>query len=181
MAKSRIQHIKPPTAYVLEGVSEVLLLDFDDFKGFRFEGGDLYKNCLVSAILRLDEFKQIDAPDLVAKYFSTLQNGVYQHTVETFIAELSAATLSNLHLASKRRQVAVFRAKTGKYYTFGYEAGAAVTYSNQTADALGSLVTVTATSIYPLFEVQAEAMAGPILIPEVWNVDYLNNTFCEDV
>lgn len=181
MAKCRIQSIKPPCSYVLEGVAEILLLDFDDFKGFRFDGGALYNACLVSAILRTDDFKELQAPDGAAKYSSTLQSGVYVHTIETFVTELSAATLSNLHLAAKRRQVPVFKARTGRYYTFGYEAGAAVTYSNQTADSIGSLVTITATSIYPLFEVIPAAVTGAMDIPEVWNVDYLNNTFCEDV
>jgi hypothetical protein len=180
MAKCRIQSIKPPCSYVLEGVTEVLLLDFDDFKGFQFDGDDLYNNCLVAAILRTDEFKEVEAPDLVAKYSSTLSNGVYAHTLETFIGELSADTLANLHLATKRRQVPVFKAANGRYYTYGYEAGAAVSYTNQTAEAIGSLVTITATSTYPLFEVLAAAISGAMVIPEVWNVDYDNNTYCEN-
>ena len=180
MGNCRIQNIKPPCNYVLEGVTEVLLLDFDDFKGFQFDGDDLYDNCKVTAIVRLADLVEIEAPDLVAKYSSTMANGRYSHTLETFVSELSADTLANLHLATKRRQVPVFKAATGKYFTFGYEAGATLVYNNQTAEAIGSLVSISASSIYPLFEVTADAVTGAMTLPEVWNVDYENNTYCED-
>lgn len=179
MANCRIQNIKPPCGYTVEGIDEILLLDFEDFKGYQFDGDDLYKNCLVTAVLRVGDFKELEAPNLVAKYASNLSNGIYAHTLETFISELSSSTLSNLHLASKRRQVPVFKAKNGRYYTFGYEAGASVIYTNQTADVIGSLVTISGASIYPLFELTAAALTN--LYVSGFKVDFINGAYCEIV
>lgn len=134
-----------------------MLLDFDDFGGFRFEDDGLYDTCLVSNILRSGGLSDIDAPDMVAKYNSNYQNGVYTHKIETFIGDLSADLMSTLHLASKRRSLVFFRANNGRYFGFGYEAGAKLSYTNQTNDGIGSLVTITASSIYPLFEVLGSA------------------------
>lgn len=138
--KCRIKSIVPSCGYRVEGIASILALDFDDFKGFRFEGDDLYKNCLVSAVFRSGEFIEIDAPD-TAKYNSTLQNGAYTHTLETFIGELSHEWAAMLHLSTKRRYIVFFRAKSGRYFCFGYEAGASSSYTNQTTDGTGSLVT----------------------------------------
>lgn len=153
----RIQSIKPPCAYNVEGVQRVFLLDFEDFQGFRFDGDDLYNNCLVTAVYRTGDFVELDCQD-TSKYTSGLTNGVYQHSLETFINALQADTLAQLHLASKRKQLVFFQAKSGRYFVFGYEAGASVSYANQTAEATGSLVTASGTSIYPLFEVEASAL-----------------------
>lgn len=154
---ARILNIKPPCGYTLEGITEVILLDFDDFKGFKFEGDDLYNNCLVVGIIRVGNFTDVPAPE-TAKYSSAINNKIYAHSVETFSNELSAYQSANLHLALQRRYIVVFKTKVGRYYTFGYEAGAVVTYSNQTADAIGALITISAPSIYPLFEVSPEAI-----------------------
>lgn len=177
MAKCRIQNIKPPCGYTVEGIDEILLLDFEDFKGYQFDGDGLYRLCLVTAVLRVGDFKELEAPDVAAKYASTLSNGIYAHTLETFIHDLSASTLSNLHLAAKRRHVPVFKGKNGKYYTFGYEAGASLGYTNQTAEVMGSLVTITCASIYPLFEMTAEALIAINIIS--FDPDFNAGAYCE--
>lgn len=168
----RIQNLKPPCAYNLGGLSSIHLLDFDDFKGFRFEDDKLSNTSYVSAILRIGDFTVLDAPD-GAKYSSTLNNKIYTHTLETFIGDLSAQTSSNLHLAKKRRYVPVFKLKSGKYFTFGYDAGATLSYTNQTSEVTGALVTLTAQSIYPLFQAGENAMnastAEWILEDGIWN------------
>lgn len=159
MAKCRIQNLKPPCGYTLEGVVAVWLLDFEDFRGFRFLGDDLYNNCHVEAILRNGDFVEVAAPE-TAKYTSGLSNKIYAHVLETFVNELSDTMISNLHLATKRRHVPVFKLASGRYFTFGYETGANLSYASQTADAIGALVTITAASIYPPFEVDASALIG---------------------
>lgn len=177
MGNCRIHHIKPPCGYRVEGIDLIRLLDFDDFDGFKFNGDDLYNNCLVTAILRSGDFVEVDTPD-TAKYTSSLQNGIYTHTLETFIGDLSADLEATLHLATKRRYIALFRAKNGRYFAFGYEAGATVSYTNQTTDGIGSLITVTASSIYPLFEVSESAFKS-----EVFNSEFLPDfeigAYCE--
>lgn len=143
----------PDCGYNMNGIEAIRLLDFDDFGGFKFDGDGLYDSCYVSEILQHGDSSYVDiaTPDS-AKYTSTLNNGTYAHTIETFIGDLSASLASSLHLAIKKRYIVLFRTKARRYFVFGYEAGATVTYVNQTADGLGSLVTISANSIYPLFE-----------------------------
>ena len=151
MGKCRIQNIVPPCGYRLDGIDLIRLLDFNEFGGFKFDGDGLYDTCLVTAMPWANSFIEVDSPD-TAKYTSSLQNGIYTHTLETFIGDLSADLEAKLHLATNRRYVALFRTKAGRLFAFAYEAGATITYTNQTTGGIGSLVTITATSIYPLFE-----------------------------
>lgn len=177
MGNCRIQNIKPPCGYRVEGIDLIRLLDFDDFDGFKFDGDDLYSNCLVTAILRSGDFVEVDTPE-TAKYSSSLQNGSYTHTLETFIGDLSAELEATLHLATKRRYIVFFRAKNGRYFAFAYEAGANVSYANQTAEGVGSLVTITATSIYPIFEVEGQAFIAQVYSSE-FLPDFENGAYCE--
>lgn len=172
---ARITTIKPPCGYVVAGVASIQLLDFEDFRGFAFFGNDLYRNCLVTGIMRVANFVEMQADS--AKY-SSAQNGKLEiHTLETFIGELSDDTLSNLNLAKKRRYIPVFKLNNGKYYTYGYEAGATVNYVNQSEEGIGSIVTISAASIYPLFEVDAAALTNYYGIEFV--PDFINGAYCE--
>lgn len=177
MGNCRIQNIKPPCGYRVEGLDLIRLLDFDDFDGFKFNGDDLYGNCLVTAVLRSGNFVEVDTPE-TAKYTSSLQNGIYTHTIETFIGGLSAELEATLHLATKRRYIVLFRSKNGRYFAFAYEAGATVSYANQTAESVGSLVTVTASSIYPFFEVSEEAFLQEYQTSE-FIPDFDSGVYCE--
>lgn len=143
--------MKPPCGYNPDGITDVRILDFEDFRGFRFEGDGVYSNCLVSDILRVGDFTDVSSPES-AKYNSSLENNIYTHTVETFVPDINADLLSDLHLSTKRRYIVQFRGKSGRYFVFGKEAGAAITYAGQTADGFGVLLTMTARSRYPLFE-----------------------------
>ena len=160
MGNCRINSLVPNCGYNIGGIEAIRLLDFDDFGGFKFDGDGLYDNCYVSEVLQRGDSAYVDiaAPDS-AKYSSTFNNGTYSHTVETFIGDLSASLASSLHMATKRRYIVLFKTKSGRYFVYGYEAGATVNYTNQTAEGLGSLVTISATSIYPLFE-KAPAIPG---------------------
>lgn len=172
---ARISTIKPPCDYVMEGVASIQLLDWEDFRGFAFKDSELYANCLVTGISRVGAFTSLPADN--AKYSSTQNGKLETHTLETFVSTLTAESISNLNLAKKRRYVPVFMLRNGRYYTYGYEAGAAVGYVNQSADGIGSVVTVSAPSIYPLFEVTPEALAAYYsaeFIP-----DFDSGAFCE--
>jgi hypothetical protein len=146
----------PACGYNPEGISDIRLLDFEDFKGFKFRGDKPCDTCDVTAVNHTGGFIVMESPD-TAKYSSTLQNGVYTHVLESFIGELSAGMSATLHLATKRRYIVMFRSKTERYFAFAYEAGATVTYVNRTDGGTGSLVTVTASSIHPLFEMSRSA------------------------
>lgn len=171
----RLKNIKPPCKYSVEGISAIYLLDHDDFKGYRFDGDENYANCLVTDILRVGEYIELEAPEMAARHNST---GNYSHVLESFINDITADTISNLHLGTKRHQIVVFRANNGKYYTFGYEAGAVLTYQNQTSEGFGHLVTLTCPSRYPLFEVTPEAFTR-FVSPYRFAPDFDNNAYCE--
>jgi hypothetical protein len=158
----------PLCGYQSVGIEAIRLLDFEDFEGFEFEGDDLYNGCFVTAIRRNGGFIDVDTPDS-AKYYSSMQNGVYTHVLETFIGGISSMLESNLHLATKRRYITSFRTREGRYFGFGYESGAVVTYANQTAEGVGALVTITARSRYPLFEFPEEAFYRPV--ETAWVID----------
>lgn len=163
---------------MVDGIASIMVLDFDDLNGLRFDSDNLYNNCLVTAILRSGDFVEISAPES-AKYSSTLQSGIYTHTLETFIGELSHEWAAMLHLSTKRRYIVFFRAKSGRYFCFGYEAGASSSYTNQTTDGTGSLVTFLASSIYPLFEVTEIAFTDE----DTYNVEFIpdfdSGAYCE--
>lgn len=150
----KMQNMLPPCGYSVDGIEAIRLLDFENFAGFKFAGDGLYSNCYVEGILQQNGGSYIDVAtrDTVTKYTSNLQKGVYTHTIETFIGDISAELTASLHLATKRQYIVLFRSKSGRYFVFGYEAGATVSYSSQAADGFGSLVTISAKSIYPLFE-----------------------------
>lgn len=171
-------NIKPPCDYNSEGIDSVRCLDFEDLNGLRFLRGGLYDSCMVTAVMRAGDWIEIDAPGTVAKYTSALQKGIYTHTLGTFVGDLSADLAATLHLASKKRLVTFFRAKSGRCFCFGYEAGGVLTYTNQTADSIGSMVTITASSVYPLFEVSPAAFTESKHSVE-FVPDFDRGAFCE--
>lgn len=173
----RIKNIVPKCGYVVDGIETITALDFEDLNGLRFENDALYDTCLIAAVLRSGDFIEIDAPTS-AKYSSTLQNGIYTHVIETFIGELSAEMSRNLHLATRRRHFIIFRSRAGRFFSFGNDAGATLTYANQTADGTGALVTITASSTYPLFEVHEGASNAATYISE-FVPDFTNGAYCE--
>lgn len=195
MGNCRISKLKPPCQYTVEGIARVWLLDYADFIGFRFRNKDLYNDGFVTAILRSGSYIELNAPDMVAKYASTAK---YVHTLESFTATLEAEVIQSLHLGTKRRYVVVFLGNNGRYYVFGYEAGASLSYTNQTAEGFGSMVVLTAPSEFPLFETSLSAITDNELqfefIPDfengayctkqnqnsaVFKADYVNGAYCE--
>lgn len=157
MANCRIQNLTPTCGYNGDGVVSVMLLDFEDFLGFTFEGNASYASCYVDSIVHVGAFVTIDLPDFPAQYNSSLSAGIYGHSLEAFIAELSAPILADLHLATKRPQLVVFKTRTGRYFTYGHDMGAKASYTVQTTDNTGAVLTLSASSQYPLFEVSPQA------------------------
>lgn len=173
---TRITNLMPACGYNPGGINAVRVLDFDDFIGFGFSGGALYDSCLVTKIERSGNFADTQAK--AAKYDGPINGKIVTHKLETFIESLDADFTSAIHLASRRRYIVIFEGMNGKPYAFGYEAGAAVSYTGQTDGALGYIVTFTAASIYPLFEVTPQALIENK--PTVnWLPDFINGAYCE--
>lgn len=173
---TRITSLMPVCGYNPGGITSVRVLDWDDFIGFGFESGALYDSCLVTAIERSGEFADTQAK--VAKYSSPINGKIINHTLETFIESMDAGIIAQIHLASRRRYVVVFDGMNGKAYGFGYEAGAVPVYTGQTDGALGYMITFTAPSIYPLFEITPEALVESTPIVN-WLPDFINGAYCE--
>lgn len=154
---SSVKDIKPPTAYRPDGVVELYVLEYVGFEGFKFVNDGLCDTCLVTGVQYTGDLIRIDTPD-GAKYSSSLQSSIYTHKVEAFIGDISADMSSVLHTLTKRRVLPVFKTTTGRYLCFGYDAGASVSYGNQTNDGLGSTIVITAKSIHPVFEVEGQVL-----------------------
>lgn len=155
----RLKNIIPVCEYNVDGIDEIKLLDFADFQAFAFQDDGLYDAGTVTGIYASGDLVKFPAGD-GSKYTGDSKGGLNVHTLETFVPGLTGETLAALNLADKRRQIPIFKTRAGRWYTFGSEAGAVVTYTSQTAEIVGSLVTFQAASIYPLFEVTAAAAAS---------------------
>lgn len=175
MAKCRISNLVPACDYNVQGIRSAEIIDLDDFDGFQFEADGLEDTALVELVF---------ASDIVAlpvstgtKYSSTRSGRVYAHTLETFVPRLSGQMSAALDLATRRRFVVLFTTNNGQRFAFGYENGATLSYTNQTADAVGSIITLTAASIYPLFELLDGATSGG---PRpIFDVDFTVGASCE--
>lgn len=167
----RITNLRPPCAYNADGIAKIWLLDSADFKGYRFD--TVSAGCLVTDILRVGPFIELEAPDMVAKY-----NFNGSHMITSFIPSLAADIVAQLQLGTKRRQVVLFLTNAGKYHAFGSDAGAVLGYQLQTADGAGSLVSLVAASRFPLYEVTPEG-ANRFVQPVAFRADFENGAYCE--
>jgi hypothetical protein len=175
----RIQNILPPCSYNSEGIDEIRLLDFEDYIGVQFENDARYDVCKVLYVYGICSYVLVEATE-AAKINSSLSGGIYTHTLESFVTNLSASLAANLNLASKRRYVVLFRTRSGNYFMFGSESGATISYTNQTEGGTGSLITLTAQSVFPLFELDSNIFNRPAPLPctnfaDIWNDDCIWN------
>lgn len=175
MAKCRITSLTPPCGYNVQGIRAAHVLDFEGFGGLQFDGDGLEDTALVEKVFGLNPVALPVAS--TTKYTSSKSGKVYAHTLETFIPELSAQLSASLDLATRRKFVVIFTTAGGRRFLFGYENGATLSYTNQTADALGSMLTLTAASVYPLFEILDRAIIGEPRA--VFDVDFDFGAFCE--
>lgn len=180
MAKCRITTLTPTCNYSGSGAVELYLLDLEDFIGLVYEGSGAYDSCYVENILRQGEFVAIDLRDNPGQYTGTLAQGVYTHRLEAFIPQVSGDLIASLHLATKRRQVAVFRLASGKLFVCGQDGGLKVNYSLQTAEGAGAAVAFNNLSQFPLYEVAPQAMADSAQ-PFTYSPVFSGSSICQIV
>lgn len=149
--RCRINSINKRCAYNPGGISHIKILDREDLRYIAFLHDGLYENNLITNVIRKEKFTDIPASD-TAKYTKTLQGKLYTHTLETFAENLDYRTIRDLDLAKLKKYVVVYRTNVGKYYLFGYNPGASLSYSAQTEEGSGVLIRLTETTEYPLFE-----------------------------
>lgn len=154
-----IQNINHSCEYNAGGITEIYLLDIDDFVTYEFEGDALYNLCKVDAVktkqsgyLRMDTVSE-------SNFTETQDNGIFKQSLSTFVGTPEAAKTSNLLFSAGRKYLVVFKTSQGKFYSFGSDGGATVAFGQQTGqlnEASGYSITITKNSIYPLFEVNAD-------------------------
>lgn len=153
-----IQNINHSCEYNPGGITEIYLLDIDDFVTYEFEGDSLYDGCMVDSVriknvdyLRLDTVSE-------SNFTETQDSGIFKQTLSTFVGTPEASKTSGLLLSTGRKYLVVYKTSQGKFYSFGSDGGATIAFSQQTGqqgEASGYSIAITKNSIYPLFEVNA--------------------------
>ncbi len=140
------------------------MLDYYDLEGVQFNGA--MDSCIIAGLAQSNDWIDIAVGDTTKYNYSE-----DKHSIELFLADISAATISQLHLARNRRYIARYTLSNGREFLFGYDAGAQVNYTLLTEDGAGAMITITAQSAYPLFEIQQSVMPANdwILATGVWN------------
>lgn len=149
MANCRFTSIVRPCGYVPEGVTEVSLIDFEDFRGY------VLNDFLVESVGYVGTAAVLDTSDPLAQYTGSVAGKLYTHEIELTLQGIKGETLDKLHTASRRPQVVVFNTAEGRSFTFGSQAGATVTYSPVTEGGAAIQVAIRATEHVQLYEVIA--------------------------
>lgn len=156
------KNIKASCAYNPGGISEIHLLDIRDFIAYRFTEDHLYERPFADAIFRDKDSEFISIESVQESSFSeTKKDDTYEQQLTTFVHTLEAKKLERLLLAAVNRYIVVFKTMQGTWFTFGSAAGASLEFgqiSGQVGETNGYSLTLSADSIYPLFEA-----AGDIL------------------
>lgn len=155
-----IQNINHTCEYNPGGITEIYLLDIEDFIHYRFAGDLLFDTCFVDRVFMESgvEYTRLDTTDESA-FTEQNDNGLYRQQLTTFVRSLDAAKTSGSLLASLRKYVVFFRIAQGNVYSFGSDGGASFSFtqvSGKHGEASGYNVTLAKDSVYPLFEVDAE-------------------------
>ncbi|GAB6007486.1 hypothetical protein FACS1894179_04850 [Bacteroidia bacterium] len=153
-----IQNIKHSCEYNAGGITEIYLLDIDDFVAYQFEGDALYDGCMVDTIKTQNvDYLRMDTV-IESNFTETQDSGIFKQTLSTFVGTPEASKTSNLLLSAGRKYLVVFKTSQGMFYSFGSDGGATIAFSQQTGqqgEASGYSIAITKNSIYPLFEVNA--------------------------
>lgn len=172
--------------YNLGGISHIWLLNIDDFVGYRFKDDGLYDSCYVEAIDKSNIFFELGCvPE--TNFKESLTNGMYKQELNTFVRTLNNNLIAWLRYAMSGKFVVVVRTMDGKYFVFGSDGGARLSYSGQTGqagDTNGITLKLEKTSIYPLFEVNETAIETAILSSQALEclvTENSNDNFINDI
>lgn len=161
-----VRNIQHSCEYNSGGIEQILLLDMDDFKAYRFTDDGLYDSCFVERI-RVKQTGYIELDTTGESVFTeTRENGLFTQRITTFVRSLAAEKTKGLLLAGRRTYLVVFASRSGRLFSFGSDGGARVEFT-QTSGALGEVegyqVTINKKSIYPLFEIDRNAISVYLL------------------
>lgn len=149
-----MNNIKRTLGYNLGGITHIWLLNIENFISYKFEHDKLPDKCLVSNIIASAEFIEADAIS-ESNYTETYHEGVYKQKLATFIYPLTSEKLVNLLTVKKAKYLVAFRTISNRFFCFGADGGASITFSQQTGkdgDNQGYSISIQKSSSQPLFE-----------------------------
>ncbi|WP_029902293.1 hypothetical protein [Prevotella sp. 10(H)] len=152
-----LQNITHTCDYNPGGITNIYLLDIRDFETYYFVEGGLFDKCYVERISVRTPFVEIGAVN-ESTFTEMQENDVYKQTLTTFVNTLSGEKSSGLLLAAANKHLVAFRTSQGLMYCFGSDGGASLNFSQitgQTGETAGYQITISKSSVYPLFETDA--------------------------
>ena len=165
MAYKLTKGIDNLTEYNLGGISHIWLLNIDDFITYKFKDDGLHNSNYVDAIYKKNLFLELGSIEETSLKESPA-NGIYKQEINTFIRTLSNEMLSWFGYATNGRYLVVIRTLNNRHFTFGSDGGAKLSYSGQTGqtgELNGMTLKLEKSSIYPLFEVDPDALKTRVL------------------
>lgn len=158
MSYRLINNIDHTEGYNAGGVSNIYLLDADDFVSYVFRDDELFNGSYVDQIKTRNSFIEVSSIS-ESSFSETYENSIYKQSLNTFVRSVEGDKTHDLLLARYRKHIVVFRTHMGRMYTFGAEGGASVSFTQTTGEeaaSLGYKLSIGKNSEYPLFEINPD-------------------------
>lgn len=156
MNKNIITGIEKHTGYNTGGISNIFLLDIRSFIAYRFTNDMLFHECFVESV-RISDYNYMEVETIESsKFQESMDNGIYKQQLTTFVRKLGAAKTSNLLKTNTTKYLVMFKTYENKYFCFGSDGGATVSFSQISGEIGGSSgynLTINKSSVYPLFQI----------------------------
>jgi hypothetical protein len=169
--------IKSASGYNAGGVSRIWLLDIEDFASYQFEENNSGCLRMVTSVVASSPFIELGIM-ADANFTEDRVDNVFRQKLSAFVEPLSAENSAKLLIATGNKYLVLFRSPQGKFFTFGSDGGASLSFAQQTGvgnESSGYAVTIVKNSIYPLFE--SQDVREP-LIPYTYRPVFSANVFC---
>jgi hypothetical protein len=169
--------MKPASGYNVGGVSRIWLSDIEDFASYQFEENDSGCRRMVTSVSASSPFIELGIM-AEANFTEDCVDNIFRQKLSAFIEPLSAEMSAKLLIATGNKYLVLFRSPQGKFFTFGSDGGASLSFTQQTGagnESSGYAVTIVKNSIYPLFE--SLDICEP-LIPYTYRPVFSANVFC---
>lgn len=142
--------------YSTGGISNIYLLDIDHFISYCFKNDMLHDQCFVESI-RISDFSYIELEAMDScKFQESYENEIYKQQLTTIIRSLDSEKTSYLFRNQKKNHLIVFKTFENKFFCFGSDGGASLTFSQisgEVGGASGYNISINKNSVYPLFQI----------------------------
>lgn len=152
------RNIKHTCEYNAGGIASIFLLDIRDFISYVFKDDKLFSECFIEKIKIKSEYVELSSVN-ESNFTETQDNGIFKQELTTFVRSLQAEKLSSLLIAGNNKHLVIFKTTQGRAFTFGSDGGASLSFTQTTGqigEVSGYNITLSKTSIYPLFEIDID-------------------------